>query len=505
MSNGIGTDPGTVGPGQIQFFDSIEPPLGAGEYTLNATQQILDIPGEQVAPYVSTQNILIDGPRFTLSPSLIHTVFPPANQNGLYDNVLPNIVFNNFSLPWSRPIDPPAGVGEMQTATNVVPWMGLLTLYPDDLAGASPKAGMARTMKVTELVNPIDPTVLPPALGDLFGAGDQDVSAVDMDIRFFQSIAPSFEELPFLAHARSVNTDGKILLGMNDDGCFSLLTGNRLPQAAAKNTIYVVSYEGHEDHLRGSTIPANYTKIRLVLLGSWQFTADASQGSFVQLMGDLCEPGRGGVTLLQLSMNPATAGEPVAEEAIKIGYVALQNTMRQGETATSWYRGPLVPAPTKRDFEYGPYHFSDHAIHYDPENGLFSHAYSAAWQMGRLLALSDASFSRGLFAWRNKYLKSIVQQNKKTGEQKLRIISGVKAEDMAPADMRSATQQLFTGSFSQVTWPHVELRFDRVLGSKLPGVLNEDEKAAVLEGGTDPLQAIKNKIKEVSNEVMGKS
>ncbi len=505
MSKGIETDPGTVGPGQIQFFDSIEPPLGAGEYTLNATQQILDIPGEQVNPYISEQKILIDGPRFTLSPSLIHTVFPPANQNGLYDNVLPNIVFNNFSLPWARPIDPPVSVVEVQTTTNVVPWMGLLTLYPDDLTGVTPKAGIPRTMKVSELVKPVDPTVLPPALGDLFGADDQDVTAVDMDILFFQSIAPSFEELPFLAHARTVNTDGKVLLGMDDDGCFSLLTGNRLPKADAKNTIYVVSYEGHEDHLRGSTIPGNYTKIRIVLLGSWQFTADVSQGSFVQLMGDLCEKGRGGVTLLQLSMSPDTAVSPVAEEALKTGYVALQNTMRQGETATSWYRGPLVPAPTKRDFEYGPYHFSDHAIHYDPENGLFNHAYSASWQIGRLLALSDASFSRGLFAWRNQYLKSIVQQNKKTDEQKLRIISGATADVTPPADMRSATQQLFTGLFNQVTWPHIELRSDRVLGSKLPGVLNDEEKAGVLENGTDPLQAIKNKIKEVSNEIMGKA
>lgn len=506
MKAGIATDPGSVGPGQIRFFDSIEPPLGAGKYTLTAEQQILDIPGEQVDPYTGHQDILIDGPRFSLSPSLIHTVFPPANQNGLYDNVLPNIVFNNFSLPWSRPINPPVTHDETVAATNVVPWMGLLTLYPGDLAGVSPKAGIPITMKVDELAHPKDAAVLPPALGDLFGAGDQDVAAVDMDINFFQSISPTYAELPFLAHARSVNTDGKILLGMHDDGCFSLLTGNRLPVADAKNTMYLVSYEGHEDHLRGSTIPAGYTKIRLVLLGSWQFTADASQGSFVQLMEDLCEPGRGGVTLLQMPGMQATVTPPsVTQEAIQTGYVALQNTMREGETTTSWYRGPLVPSPTKRDFAYGPYHFSDHAIHYDPEYGLFNHAYSAAWQIGRLLALSDGAFSKGLFNWRNKYLKSIVEQSKKTGTEKLRIISGTGLDDALPANMLSAAMQLFTVQVGQLNWPKVQMRRDRVLGNQLPGVLNEEEKAAIIENGDDPLQAIRKKIKEVSDEVMGKS
>lgn len=506
MKAGIATDPGSVGPGQIRFFDSIEPPLGAGKYSLSAEQQIRDMPGETIDPYIGAQDILIDGPRFTLSPSLIHTVYPPANQNGLYDNILPNIVFNNFSLPWSRPIDPPVTRDdETIINTNVVPWMGLLTLYPADLAGATPKAGGPVTMKVNELAHPKDAAVLPPALGDLFGMGDQDVAAVDMDISFFQSISPTFSELPFLAHARSVNTDGKILLGMHDDGCFSLLTGNRLPAADAKNTIYLVSYEGHQDHLRGSTIPAGYTKIRLVLLGSWQFTANASQGSFVQLMEDLCEPGRGGVTLLQMPGVPANASPSVTVEAIQTGYVALQNTMREGETTTSWYRGPFVPSPTKRDFAYGPYHYSDHAIHYDPEYGLFNHAYSAAWQIGRLLALSDGAFSKGLFNWRNKYLKSIVQQSKKAGTDKLRIISGTGQNDALPGNMLTAAMQMFTGQVSQLKWPKVQQRTSRVLGDQLPGVLSEEEKMSILENGDDPLQAIRKKIKEVSNEVMGKS
>src|SRR4051812_32577556 len=100
------TNNNTVNPGQIQFFDSIQPPLESGAYTLSATQDILDIPAETVEPYTSEQQLNIDGPRFVLDPAQIHTLYPPAGQNGTFDNSLPNMVFNNFSLPWSRPIDP---------------------------------------------------------------------------------------------------------------------------------------------------------------------------------------------------------------------------------------------------------------------------------------------------------------------------------------------------------------------------------------------------------------
>jgi hypothetical protein len=54
--------------------------------------------------------------------------------------------------------------------------------------------------------------------------------------------------------------------------------------------------------------------------------------------------------------------------------------------------------------DYAPYHYSDHAIQYDPETGIFDLSYAAAWQVGRLLALSDGAFSQSLSSWRRTYL-----------------------------------------------------------------------------------------------------
>jgi hypothetical protein len=494
MKTDINTNEETIAPGKIRFFDSIQPPLEAGTYTLAAEQKILDIPGETVKPYTTNQQILIDGPRFVLNPAQIHTVYPPANHTGTFDDVLPNIVFNNFSLPWSRAIDPHPTKAQDPEGNNI-PWMGLLTLYPDDLAEIAGKVKVEspQTITVAELTQSGDPKILRPALGDLFGADKEQVSVVDMDLVFFQSIAPTLAELPFLAHARTVNTGGKVLLGMNDDGCFSLVVGNRLPMADAKNSIYLVSYEGHQAHLRGSTIGGEYTKIRLVLLGSWQFTADVSKGSFIQLMADLCEKGRGGVSFLQ--MPGAAAMSATAKDAIEMGYVPLQHHMRQGEMATSWYRGPLMPAPTKRDMMYGPYHYSDQAIHYDPEFGLFNHAYSAAWQIGRLLSLSDGSFSNALFYWRNTYLKALVNEAKKVGPEKMLAISCMGEGASIPVNMMAAVQNLFTEGFKKVAWPQVKVRTEIDPGAHLPGLFTDEEKVMIIENEEDPLLMLAKKLK----------
>ena len=193
-------------------------------------------------------------------------------------------------------------------------------------------------------------------------------------------------------------------------------------------------------------------------------------------MKDLCEPGRGGVELLQMPGANQDLNNDTAKEALQIGFVALQNDMRVGEKMTSWYRGPLVPAPTQRNFDYGPYLYSDHAMHYDPQTGIFNHAYSAAWQIGRLLALSDASFSKAFFDWRNVYISEINRQA--AGQQvhnNAALISGTEGTTKLEHSVRG----LFSTQVNNVDWPKITSRRKSALGDHLPGVLNEEEKRAV--------------------------
>ena len=508
MSNTIKTTPESISAGEIKFYDSIQPPLPAGDYTLSAKQEILGITGQTVDPYLSNQPLLVNGPRFTLNPSQINSVFPPANQEGSFSNYLPNIVFNNFTLPWSREINPPVSTAEIKARQkaklgtedadiNQIPWMGLLTFYPEDLddTKATPKVSAPVSVTLKQLVSP-GGKILPPALGVTHQPDSTKISVIDVDLSFFQAVSPTLEELPFLAHAREVNTDGKAMLGLSD-GSYSLLIGNRVPKAASKNTIMMVSYEGHQDHLRGKKISGDYDQIRLVVLGSWEFNASPNLGSFLQLMGDLCDKGRGGVKLFQMPFDPTSISESQeAEEAIKIGYIPLQNELREGEESTSWYRGPTVPAPTKRDFTYGPYVISDHAIHFDPETGIFNQAYSSAWQIGRLLALSDASFASSMFNWRNKYLKSVIDDslNQVATEKaaNLGLMAGITDQK---TNFVTGTKAVLATALKNADIPKVKTRTEATLGSHLAGVLSAKDRAVIHENDEDPIIALNNKLK----------
>lgn len=495
MSAPLTTSPGSVSPGQIAFYDAIQPPLGAGDYTLHATQQVQGLKGETVEPYDAKQPFRVDGPRFALDPATIHQVFPPANQQGAYFDVLPHIVFNDFALPWSRNIDPDGGAEQQGTP----PWMALLTLYESEAA----QAGTPSTVTPSEVIAP-PAGVLPPCLpASQIDAGSQDrVQVVDMDLAYFRAIAPSLAEVPYLAHARVVNTAGKVMLGMNDDGCFSVVVGNRVANAAGGlNTVLLVSLEGHQGHLNGSGEPSacdgsrpaqDYTRIRLVVLGTWSFTTPRGMpGSFLALMQALTQPGRGGVELLAL--DPGPDSNAVAQEALQTGYVPLRNTMRVGEAGTSWYRGPLVPAPTTRDQAYGPFNYSDHAMFYDPETGLFNHAYSAAWQIGRLLALSDGAFAAQLFDWRRSYYQAQLQaadQRDVEGRVAAAIPAGGSALPPGSGVVSQLRELLLAAAPAMAdVLPRVQPR-----GANRPSVLSDDEVNEILAAGEDPLVALRAKL-----------
>lgn len=491
MTDPISSAPGSVADGEIVFYDSIQPPLSAGSYTLRAEQRVTSLKEAKQPFYQVRQPLKVTAPRFQIDPSQIHQVFPPADHEGSYSEVLPSIVLKDPALPWMRALVP----GQ----TNVKgspPWMALLTVYGAEMPAATgqptnPDAKLERptTVTVGQLLAPDDVSVLPPALPDADPKDTSLVQVVDLDLAFFRGIAPKAAELPFLAHAREVDTGGKALLGM-DSGVFSLVVGNRMVGNGGSNTAMLVSLEGHADHLPGGKdIPATYRKIRLVLLGSWSFQAAAAPGGFLQLMSRLCDPGYGGVALLRL---PAAETEiPDALQPVTIGYVPLDNALRDGEATTSWYRGPLVPAPTAVDNTYGPYHYSDHAIHYDPQTGLFNHAYAAAWQIGRLLALSDADFTRTLFEWRRDFFAQTRAAATTAG------VASAVADAMPEGQGLKQRFALMLGASApalHAVLPMVAPRHCKPELAELPGVLADRDLDEVLADADDPLLALKRKL-----------
>lgn len=122
----------------------------------------------------------------------------------------------------------------------------------------------------------------------------------------------------------------------------------------------------------------------LVLLASWSFECFGDR-TFQTLTRDL-----------DVGMIGDRAGEVRIADS---GHVAISLRDRAGTPQTAWYRGPLVPYPVTRDPE-GPYHSADQCRRISPETGLEDVSYSAAFEVGRLLATSDARLAQELMRWR---------------------------------------------------------------------------------------------------------
>ncbi|MCX6631155.1 MAG: hypothetical protein NTW28_26385 [Candidatus Solibacter sp.] len=390
----------TVGPGQIQFQHFAKPPLTTGTYTVDVEQQadiskigLNAIFAATPKKFTQTQTFHVDGPHFGLLPRDVQAVYPPANRTGAFGNTLPHIVLRRRTLPWDiKAIDD--GPNQMPR-----PWLALLLFHADEPVTES-------TVTLTQLTGAAaGPGILGPAITiDPVVTPNKDLvtlRVVDVPLGTFQAVAPFKNDLEFLAHVRQVNTGGKELLGLNEDGWFSVVLANRLP-GKDLNTAYLVSLEGWNDRLRSEnftpTLPAGKTHCRMVSLANWSFTGTDDKASFGQLVNKV------NVGVLAMGGAPVaslTGQELSVAKSLELGYVPLAYDQRSGERTVGWYHGPLAPVNWE-NVARKPFPSAEAALIYDEATGIFDVSYAVAWQMGRLLALSDAAFSKALAQWRQQ-------------------------------------------------------------------------------------------------------
>jgi hypothetical protein len=459
MSDEIKFDPPlTVKAGQIQFVEACHPPLVAGEYKAGMRQVIKESKDAAVPwnsdPYLSDLVFAVDAPRFTLNSGDIHSVYPPVNASGSFNNALPHVVFARRTLPWERSLDGmPLKFGKAFPA-----WLGLLLLTEEELT--DPTTGRMREVVSLPILSKDKDClliskkekVLVPNLGQ--GGSDDTADqkfrsqkwakekwryemktddgnekelclAIDLPADLFKAVAPRYNDLPYLAHVRQIDTGNKEVLGINDRGWFSLVIGNRLPQVEPKvesqdepeaeppvgkrHHVFLVSLEGWQDRLKEDWQPGDGRQVRLAVLGTWAFTC-AESNDFKARM-DLLNFDRKNPpapdarenlpdSWLHLPYEPYhQSREPhnIVNAAFAMGYTAFDHHMRQGEQTVSWYRGPLVPLNYDKPAQVQDLvSCADELLRYDPDIGLFDVTFAAAWQLGRLLALQNQSFALAL-------------------------------------------------------------------------------------------------------------
>lgn len=126
--------------------------------------------------------------------------------------------------------------------------------------------------------------------------------------------------------------------------------------------------------------------VSLVLLFSWKFEC-SDLGTFQDLM-----------QALDVAMM-GTVAAPLHPPITDSGHLPMTLHDRAGVVEHVLYRGPLVPLELGRD-DQGPYHSADQARRVMPETGVEDISYAAAFEVGRLLAMSDGRLAQELMRWR---------------------------------------------------------------------------------------------------------
>jgi hypothetical protein len=155
---------------------------------------------------------------------------------------------------------------------------------------------------------------------------------------------------------------------------------------------------------------------RFPVLAHWSFTVSGDPtfeelmlgldvGLVGTLVGDLPPKSQAELDREKLSAAPPAPARP-APELAETGHVGLQHQTRRGDVVEAWYRGPDSPHPTTREEPDAEGHLplahtSDQLRMVVPD-GREDVSLAAAFEIGRLLALSQPAVVDALLRWRRE-------------------------------------------------------------------------------------------------------
>ncbi|HJZ81714.1 MAG TPA: hypothetical protein VKD91_15260, partial [Pyrinomonadaceae bacterium] len=211
-----------------------------------------------------------------------------------------------------------------------------------------------------------------------------------LSLDLFRQLCPQRKELPLLAHIRHVDTADKVPLEMVAPGEFSVLVANRFPAPGA-NTVHLISLEGWNELFDTATDNLPASRVRLITLASWSFVNDPNgHDTFGGLMQQLKT--NSAVFGIGVGMS---SGLSYVDQALRRAYIPVDYEPLDTTPTFAWYRGPLSPL-TRPQIAQTVFDRADAAMIMDPEKGIMDVSYAAAWELGRLLALSSPAFVKGL-------------------------------------------------------------------------------------------------------------
>lgn len=414
---------------QVSFIQYSQPQLDDGSYEISVTQTVSSTSGTvPTTAYEQTKRFAVTGERFTINPKDVVEIFPPEFSLGEFSNVLPHVVLNRTTMPWER--SPGKEVSE-----NDAPWLGiLLFLENDPVPTPSEKKTLLDLLSVNSTTADGKQGLMPaniyfpPFTGGSTAASldygenwSDPCTYIDVPASLFNSVAPTIDDLSWLAHVREVDVTNKSetyirMLRANDDSPGSTtqvaeVIGNRFALPGTKCTAHLVCLENFGPVLPGpngeSNLPVQQPAIdtvRIVTLKSWTYSAISEKYTFAGLLMNINNPSAGNpLNTLQIPFKPSgqSAGDAAVSNALNMGYAAFNHTTRLGDSTVSWYHGPFVPFNVQETVPF-PGNAADEFTRYNPDSAMFDTSYSAAWQLGRMLGLQSNAFATAIYNWKKK-------------------------------------------------------------------------------------------------------
>lgn len=383
---------------KIKFIERHEPALDAGDYEVTLTHSLEGSTAEKTVLF----SVL--GDRFSIPPSHIQAVFPPAGSIGNHDNVLPHIVLTRSTLPWERNINEDDSEGD-----GKAPWLALLlfdetetALYTEHPNPQGGEVGADDGLTAGDLWLGHDDPYCPELHTESGQAEDDKVTVIDVDRELLQKIMPKRAELPWLGHVRhgvatevQVSQDDFSFLAdeaanevdiwnyllaheyITDTGIITSTFTDEIvtPDAMAPDSelgdklrqIYKILRAAESDTeyamIIGNRLPQN-GHTSTVFLVSLENRFEGSAGEFnygpegtqaVRLVvlkkwcfADVAARYNFSTVLAGVSRQVMASGRALAESDLMYyylhtGHAPLEHQLRNGDHTVSWYRGPLVP------------------------------------------------------------------------------------------------------------------------------------------------------------------
>ncbi len=439
-----------VDPGTFVLHEAVRPSLPDGSYTLHASQ-VVSAPGATIPDL--QRHLLITGPRYALPPDQVLSTFPPNDAVGDFSTRLPQIVLRRRTLPWER---------RSGAAQPDAPWLALVVIadgegelvtgQPAGVGMPDPQDRDADTCTVLRVSERVVGQVFPrPAdLSLLCHVREVDIADTELamgdDDGWVAVVLGNRIPQPGIRYtACLVSLEGQLDLLTNADTITDFFTSTTVysspgqppaaqplaPRPASPRPQPVAdawSTAGSPDVTVGAgvrsdpptptvtgtsqffglgigpvIIDPDATTFQFTVLTHWSFTC-ADGGDFASLMQ--------GLDVGALGTLPAaadTAAPPPTRPDLTVtdtGHAEVTSISRRGEARPAWYRGPLTPRQVLRS-EPDPgavlplLHTADQARRIGPD-GREDLSLATAFEIGRLLAVSQPSIVAALLAWRRE-------------------------------------------------------------------------------------------------------